>query len=191
MPGPRARAVRQLDPGDRRRRRRTTTPAGRSARRRCLERHHLAGHLRAARAGTSSRSAYGPRGGRSAATIARRRRARLRRDGCCFPVPSGDDQVEQWTGTTDAAGTHYLQIDFDAEDRTLPDLPVTVTAAGRGRRREPAGMGGRDEPARAPGDAVRRPARRLAPSCAKAIRSTSRPSSPTSTAPRSPDGRSR
>ncbi len=50
-------------------------------------------------------------------------------EGCCFP-PFGesDVDVEVFSGTTDAAGAHYLQIDFVGPEGTLPDLPVTVTA---------------------------------------------------------------
>lgn len=41
---------------------------------------------------------------------------------------SSETKVEEYQGTTDANGTHYLQIGFQGEDGTLPDLPVVVTA---------------------------------------------------------------
>lgn len=44
----------------------------------------------------------------------------------CFDCgPFGDVTYEEFAGTTDADGTHYLQIDFDGE---TVDLPTTVTA---------------------------------------------------------------
>ena len=45
---------------------------------------------------------------------------------CCGPA--GDSEVATYHGTTDSSGTHYLQLGFEAQDGTLPDLPVTVTA---------------------------------------------------------------
>jgi alpha-2-macroglobulin len=49
---------------------------------------------------------------------------------CCFdgPFPGGEVKVEQFTGTTNADGTHFLQIDFDKPEGGYPDLPVTVSA---------------------------------------------------------------
>jgi alpha-2-macroglobulin len=50
-------------------------------------------------------------------------------DSCCgFPFPEDEVDVQEYQGTTDADGTHYLQIDFGAPDGGRPDLPVTVTA---------------------------------------------------------------
>ena len=46
---------------------------------------------------------------------------------CCIPVTDGG-KVEQFSGTTDAAGNHYLKIDFGSVDGEFPDLPVTVSA---------------------------------------------------------------
>ena len=44
----------------------------------------------------------------------------------CFECPPGTGaEYEQYSGRTDGAGTHYLQIDFDGPD---VDLPSTVTA---------------------------------------------------------------
>ncbi|TVR23201.1 MAG: hypothetical protein EA389_12780 [Ilumatobacter sp.] len=44
----------------------------------------------------------------------------------CFDCPPGiDENVEFHSGRTDATGTHYLRIDFDAPE---VDLPATVTA---------------------------------------------------------------
>ena len=48
-------------------------------------------------------------------------------DVCCFP-PGQEPTVERFSGTTDADGTHYLQIDFGGPTGESPDLPVTVTA---------------------------------------------------------------
>lgn len=45
---------------------------------------------------------------------------------CCGPV--GDTTSVEYHGTTDADGSHYLQIDFEDADGALPDLPVVVTA---------------------------------------------------------------
>ena len=45
---------------------------------------------------------------------------------CCGPAVETD--VQQYSGTTDGVGSHYLQIDFEGKDGTLPDLPVTVNA---------------------------------------------------------------
>jgi uncharacterized protein YfaS (alpha-2-macroglobulin family) len=45
---------------------------------------------------------------------------------CCEPIVEAD--VQQYRGTTDGTGSHYLQIDFEGEDGSLPDLPVTVDA---------------------------------------------------------------
>lgn len=42
---------------------------------------------------------------------------------CCFPQPP--EKAATYTGTTDANGTHYLQLDFNGE---TPDLPITVAA---------------------------------------------------------------
>ncbi|MDO8364468.1 MAG: alpha-2-macroglobulin family protein [Actinomycetota bacterium] len=47
-------------------------------------------------------------------------------DVCCGPV--GETTTQEYHGVTDGAGTHYLRIDFEAQDGTLPDLPVTVNA---------------------------------------------------------------
>ena len=47
-------------------------------------------------------------------------------DVCCFPGVAAD--VKEYTGETDAAGSHYLQIDFHGEDGGLPDLPSIVSA---------------------------------------------------------------
>ena len=44
---------------------------------------------------------------------------------CCG---EGETTVEEFSGTTDAAGTHYLQLEFEGTDGVLPDLPVTVQA---------------------------------------------------------------
>ncbi|MDO8391342.1 MAG: alpha-2-macroglobulin family protein [Actinomycetota bacterium] len=41
---------------------------------------------------------------------------------------TGDSQVAEYHGTTDGAGTHYLQLGFEGTDGALPDLPVTVSA---------------------------------------------------------------
>jgi uncharacterized protein YfaS (alpha-2-macroglobulin family) len=44
----------------------------------------------------------------------------------CFDCPPGmGTDYQQYTGTTDGSGTHYLQVDFDGPD---VDLPNTVTA---------------------------------------------------------------
>lgn len=40
----------------------------------------------------------------------------------------GVAEVEQFAGTTDAAGHHFLQVDFEGTDGQLPDLPVNVSA---------------------------------------------------------------
>ena len=45
---------------------------------------------------------------------------------CCGPTD--ESTYEQYQGTTDATGNHYLQIGFEGEDGKLPDLPVVVTA---------------------------------------------------------------
>jgi hypothetical protein len=45
---------------------------------------------------------------------------------CCGPV--GDTTTVEYHGTTDADGSHYLQLDFEDADGALPDLPVVVTA---------------------------------------------------------------
>ena len=45
---------------------------------------------------------------------------------CCGPV--GDTTVKTYHGTTDGSGTHYLDIDFEGTDGTLPDLPVAISA---------------------------------------------------------------
>jgi uncharacterized protein YfaS (alpha-2-macroglobulin family) len=45
---------------------------------------------------------------------------------CCG---QGETTVEEYSGTTDAAGTHYLQLEFEGTDGVLPDLPVTVQAS--------------------------------------------------------------
>jgi uncharacterized protein YfaS (alpha-2-macroglobulin family) len=45
---------------------------------------------------------------------------------CCGPV--GDTETATYHGTTDSSGTHYLQLGFEAQDGSLPDLPVTVSA---------------------------------------------------------------
>ena len=45
---------------------------------------------------------------------------------CCGPT--GESQVAQYHGTTDASGTHYLQLGFEGADGALPDLPVSVSA---------------------------------------------------------------
>ena len=52
------------------------------------------------------------------------------RGGCCAPggVLGVGGTTETFTGTTDANGSNYLQIDFEGKDGTLPDLPVTVSA---------------------------------------------------------------
>jgi alpha-2-macroglobulin len=42
---------------------------------------------------------------------------------CCGP--NVDENVFTYTGTTDATGTHYVEIDFEGE---RPDLPLTVSA---------------------------------------------------------------
>ncbi len=42
---------------------------------------------------------------------------------CCGP--SVDENVVTYTGTTDATGTHYVEIEFAGE---RPDLPITVSA---------------------------------------------------------------
>ena len=47
-------------------------------------------------------------------------------DTCCGPV--GDTETATYSGTTDSSGTHYLQLGFEAQDGSLPDLPVSVTA---------------------------------------------------------------
>jgi uncharacterized protein YfaS (alpha-2-macroglobulin family) len=44
-------------------------------------------------------------------------------DGCCFPQQ--EQKAVTYTGSTDATGTHYLQLNFDGEK---PDLPVMVSA---------------------------------------------------------------
>ena len=46
--------------------------------------------------------------------------------GCCWGPQEVD--VRTFNGQTDATGSHYLQIDFEGKDGTLPDLPVTVSA---------------------------------------------------------------
>jgi len=45
---------------------------------------------------------------------------------CCGP--STDTTVKEYHGTTDASGTHYLNIDFEGTDGSLPDLPVAISA---------------------------------------------------------------
>jgi len=45
---------------------------------------------------------------------------------CCGP--STDTTVKEYHGTTDGSGTHYLNIDFEGTDGTLPDLPVAISA---------------------------------------------------------------
>ncbi|HNJ98278.1 MAG TPA: alpha-2-macroglobulin family protein, partial [Ilumatobacteraceae bacterium] len=45
---------------------------------------------------------------------------------CCGPV--GDTTTATYHGTTDASGTHYLQLGFEEQDGSLPDLPVSVSA---------------------------------------------------------------
>jgi uncharacterized protein YfaS (alpha-2-macroglobulin family) len=45
---------------------------------------------------------------------------------CCGPID--DTTVEEFHGTTDATGSHYLQVDFEGTDGVLPDLPVSVSA---------------------------------------------------------------
>jgi len=45
---------------------------------------------------------------------------------CCGP--STDTTVEEYHGTTDGSGTHYLNINFEGTDGTLPDLPVAISA---------------------------------------------------------------
>ena len=44
-------------------------------------------------------------------------------DVCCSPQP--EQKAATYTGTTDATGNHYLQLNFDGEK---PDLPVMVSA---------------------------------------------------------------
>jgi uncharacterized protein YfaS (alpha-2-macroglobulin family) len=46
---------------------------------------------------------------------------------CCGPF--SDTTYEEYHGTTDASGTHHLQIDFEGADGVLPDLPVSVSAS--------------------------------------------------------------
>ena len=48
----------------------------------------------------------------------------------CFDCgPIGEATYEQFSGTTDADGTHYLQIDFDSGTADAPvELPTTVSA---------------------------------------------------------------
>jgi len=45
---------------------------------------------------------------------------------CCGP--GGETTVKEYRGTTDGSGTHYLNIDFEGTDGTLPDLPVAISA---------------------------------------------------------------
>ena len=45
---------------------------------------------------------------------------------CCGP--STDTTVKEYHGTTDGSGTHYLNINFEGTDGTLPDLPVAISA---------------------------------------------------------------
>ncbi|MGB8858357.1 MAG: alpha-2-macroglobulin family protein [Ilumatobacteraceae bacterium] len=45
---------------------------------------------------------------------------------CCGPV--SDTTVKEYHGTTDAAGTHYLEVGFEGTDGALPDLPVAISA---------------------------------------------------------------
>ncbi len=45
---------------------------------------------------------------------------------CCGP--SSTTTVKEYHGTTDGSGTHYLNVDFEGADGTLPDLPVAVSA---------------------------------------------------------------
>ena len=48
---------------------------------------------------------------------------------CCGPSPFGEEpEIEEFSGTTDAAGSHYLQIDFGDAEGERPDLPVAVTS---------------------------------------------------------------
>lgn len=42
---------------------------------------------------------------------------------CC--VPQAEQKTSTYTGTTDASGTHYLQLNFDGQK---PDLPIMVSA---------------------------------------------------------------
>lgn len=46
---------------------------------------------------------------------------------CCGPF-GADSKVEEFKGTTDAAGHHFLQVDFSGADGALPDLPTSVVA---------------------------------------------------------------
>ena len=45
---------------------------------------------------------------------------------CCGP--STETTVKTYQGTTDGSGTHYLNVDFEGTDGTLPDLPVAISA---------------------------------------------------------------
>ena len=47
---------------------------------------------------------------------------------CCFPGGPDQSNVEQFTGTTDAGGSNYLQIDVGKLADNLDGLPVTVNA---------------------------------------------------------------
>ncbi len=47
---------------------------------------------------------------------------------CCGPGIAPEVEVEEFVGTTDANGSHYLQIDFVGSDGARPDLPVTVSS---------------------------------------------------------------
>ncbi|MCU1367240.1 MAG: hypothetical protein JWN39_2879, partial [Ilumatobacteraceae bacterium] len=47
---------------------------------------------------------------------------------CCFGGPGTDSNTKQFSGTTDGAGTDYLQVDAGSLDDDHAGLPVTVTA---------------------------------------------------------------
>ncbi len=45
---------------------------------------------------------------------------------CCGPAT--DATVKEYHGITDGSGTHYLNVNFEGTDGTLPDLPVAISA---------------------------------------------------------------
>ncbi len=49
-------------------------------------------------------------------------------DVCCFPPGGGESEIATYTGTTDAAGSNYLQIDVGDLGEDNAGLPVTVSA---------------------------------------------------------------
>ena len=108
----------------------------------------------------------GPWPGRPAGA-GRRRRVRAGR----AAVPQPEQKAATYTGRTDATGTHYLQLNFEAQK---PDLPGDGLGQRVGHRREPPELRVEPRAPRAPVVAVRRHSEHAAVRAAKAIRSTSR-----------------